>query len=203
MTPIAEPLENDNARHIAASPACVPEEPAGTPILLDHDGITELIPHRGRMSLLDGLLAWDEHQIHCVARNHRDPQHPLRSASGLLSSCLVEYAAQAMALHGGLSHRAALAAGQTPRIGAGYLASMRAVELSVWRLDDLPSGPPEATATPAMAPRSGFDDTLHIHATRRAGDAQQVLYDFAVHHAGHCLARGRAAVVLNNPLDPP
>ena len=76
-----------------------------TPARLDHAGIEALIPHRGPMCLLDRMTSWDETRIECVAVNHRDPRHPLRSASGLLASAAIEYAAQAMAVHGALLRR--------------------------------------------------------------------------------------------------
>ena len=89
---------------------------------------------------------------------------------------MIEYAAQAMALHGALI---GLEAGvpATP----GYLASTRGVQLHRLRLDDLPG-------------------ELHITATRQAGDARQILYAFTVSHSGEPVAEGRAAVVLNTPL---
>lgn len=151
--------------------------------LLDREGIAQLIPHRGAMCLLSGLQRWDNQHIACAANNHRDVQHPLRTGSGLLSSALIEYAAQAMALHGALVGRAA---GQAVR--PGYLASVRATQLNVLTLDTLPLAQP---------------DELLIHATRQAGDERQILYAFSVHHAGRLLAEGRAAVVLNTPVPMP
>ena len=138
--------------------------------------IAELIPHSGTMCLLQTLDAWDKQHIVCRADNHRDPHNPLRTRSGLLSPNAVEYAAQAMALHGALI---GIEAGvpATP----GYLASTRGVQLHRLRLDDLPG-------------------ELHITATRQAGDARQILYAFTVSHAGEPVAEGRAAVVLNTPL---
>lgn len=151
---------------------------------LPRDGIAALIPHSGSMCLLDRLLAWDAQHIVCAATNHRDAAHPLRTRSGLLSPCAIEYAAQAMALHGALIGQEA----GTPAT-PGYLASARGVQLHVLRLDDLP-----AVADPAVP------DELRIEATRQAGDARQILYAFSVSHAGRPLAEGRAAVVLNTPL---
>lgn len=138
--------------------------------------IAELIPHSGTMCLLQALDAWDKQHIACRADNHRDPHNPLRTRSGLLAPNAIEYAAQAMALHGALI---GLEAGvpATP----GYLASTRGVQLHRLRLDDLPG-------------------ELHITATRQAGDARQILYAFTVSHAGEPVAEGRAAVVLNTPL---
>ena len=146
--------------------------------------IAELIPHSGTMCLLQALDAWDPRHIVCRADNHRDPQHPLRTRSGLLSPNAIEYAAQAMALHGALIGRAA----GTPAT-PGYLASARSVQLHVLRLDDL-----------ARADDANAADELRITATRQAGDARQILYVFSISHAGRPVADGRAAVVLNTAL---
>ena len=160
---------------------------------LDRDGIAALIPHSGAMCLLTRLEAWDAQRIVCVATNHRDAGHPLRTRSGLLAPCAIEYAAQAMALHGALIGQA----NGTPA-APGYLASARGVRLHVLRLDDLPLGEPDGAEAPAAAGRAR--DELRIEATRQAGDARQILYAFTVSHAGRPIADGRAAVVLNTAL---
>jgi predicted hotdog family 3-hydroxylacyl-ACP dehydratase len=143
---------------------------------LDHAGIARLIPHSGTMCLLEQLDGWDLQQIRCRAISHRDAGNPLRTASGLLAPCAIEYAAQAMALHGALIGREAGSA-----TSPGFLASARGVQLHRLRLDDLP-GP------------------LQVEAVRQAGDAQQILYSFRITHAGEPVADGRATVVLNTPL---
>ena len=135
------------------------------------------------MCLLDRMTAWDETHIACVAVNHRDPSHPLRTRSGLLASASIEYAAQAAALHGALIAQAA-----GGKALPGYLASARDVHLATWRLDDLP----EAEV-----------DELQVRAERQAGDATRLLYSFNVAHAGCEIAAGRLAVILNAPVDPP
>ena len=145
--------------------------------LLDHAGIEALIPHRGTMCLLDHLLSWDEARIECASIGHRDPGHPLRTASGLMASAAIEYAAQAAALHGALLARRAGA-----RTAPGALASARDVRLARWRLDDLPIADPDA---------------LRIVAERQAGDASRLLYAFVVTHSGQDVATGRLAVVLD------
>jgi len=150
---------------------------------LDHAGIEALIPHRGPMCLLDRMTSWDPARIECVAVNHRDAQHPLRSASGLLASAAIEYAAQAMAVHGALC---AAAAGD--RAAPGFLASARDVRLACRRLDDLPS-----------ADR----DELVVVAERQAADAARLLYAFVLRHGGSELASGRVAVVLDGALARP
>ena len=151
-----------------------------TPATLDHAGIAALIPHRGPMCLLDRMTSWTASSIECVAVNHRDEQHPLRSASGLLASATIEYAAQAFALHGALC-----AAAEGHLAGPGVLASARDVRLACWHLDDLPHADP---------------DELVIVAERQAADAARILYAFRVRHGGRELASGRVAVVLDAEL---
>jgi predicted hotdog family 3-hydroxylacyl-ACP dehydratase len=147
--------------------------------LLDAAGIAALIPHQGRMCLLDGLEAWGPSSITCTASNQADPDHPLRGAQGLDAVCAIEYAAQAMALHGALSAEP----GSAPK--GGFLAAARQVRLHVPRLSDVPG-------------------RLTIQADRRAGDSHQALYQFSLHDAaGTLLVDGRATVVLDTPLNTP
>lgn len=139
--------------------------------MLDRAAIAARIPHQGSMCLLDAVLAWDSGQIHCRASSHRQPDNPLRAAERLGAACGIEYAAQAMAVHGALL----APAGAPPR--PGYLASVRSVQLAVDRLDDLPQD-------------------LDIVAERLSGDEHNILYHFRVEHAGDLLLSGRAAVML-------
>ncbi len=69
---------------------------------MNHDAICARLPHAGRMCLLDRLEAWDGDSITCFATSHRDAHNPLRRAGRLPAVAGVEYAAQAMALHGNL-----------------------------------------------------------------------------------------------------
>ena len=133
--------------------------------------IAGLIPHAGGMCLLDGVLEWDESRIRCMSRSHRDAGNPLRVDGRLPAVCGVEYAAQAMAVHGGL-------AGATrgkPR--AGYLASLRDVACRRERLDDL-------------------DGDLLVEAEQEAADGARVIYSFKLRVGAVEVLSGRAAVVL-------
>jgi predicted hotdog family 3-hydroxylacyl-ACP dehydratase len=147
-----------------------------TPATLDHAGIAARVPHSGSMCLLSRLLGWDAEHIRCSARSHRDPANPLRTASGLLAVVAIEYASQAMALHGTLS-AAATDPGAPPQ--PGFLAAVRSVKLLVPRLDTV-------------------EGDLQIAAQRLMGDAKQALYTFTLHsEAGALLVEGRATVILN------
>ena len=144
--------------------------PGGT--RLDHDWIESHIPHRGRMCLLDEVLSWDEVRIRCRATSHRLADNPLRAHGRLGAACGVEYAAQAMAVHGAIM---AHMAGRQPR--AGLLTSVRNLVLRVSRLDDL-------------------DTDLIASAERLAGDDGSTLYEFTVSGGGQELLTGRASIVF-------
>lgn len=135
-------------------------------------GWQTLIPHRGSMCLLDDVVTWDEGTIHARASSHTRADNPLRSDGRLRSIHLCEYGAQAMAIHGGLCARAA-----GDSASPGFLVSLRAVELAVARIDDLPGA-------------------LDVHAEKLMGDDNGWQYAFRVEHAGRVLARGRAAVLV-------
>ena len=147
------------------------------PATLQHADIARRIPHQGSMCLLERVSAWDARQVHCEASSHRDRDNPLRAYGRLGAACGIEYAAQAMAVHGALLTEAdAAAASQRPAMG--YLVSVRGVTLHVDRLDDL-------------------SDALSIHAERFGGDNGTVLYSFTLHAGPRLLLGGRAAVILN------
>ena len=135
------------------------------------------IPHQGRMCLLDEVIAWNAQHIRCSTGTHRALDNPLRSHDRLGIACGIEYAAQAMALHGALATAAAGAgAGAASRVG--LLASVRDVRLHVSRLDDIESD-------------------LLCEVTHVAGDNLTALYEFALRDKDRSLLAGRASVVLD------
>lgn len=145
-----------------------------TPTTLDHAAIAARIPHAGAMCLLARAVRWDADSIECRATSHHDAMNPLRASDGLSSLHAVEYAAQAMALHGAL-----LAAAQSDAAAArpGYIGAVRALRLHLPRLDTVAGD-------------------IEIRAERLAGDAQHVIYSFAVRGDGVVIADGRISVAL-------
>jgi predicted hotdog family 3-hydroxylacyl-ACP dehydratase len=138
---------------------------------LDRTWIASHIPHQHRMCLLDSVVEWDEARVVCRATSHRDAENPLRAHGRLAAVCGIEYAAQAMAVHGALL----AVEGAPPRIG--YLASVREVALYASRLDDVAAD-------------------LEIEASRLSGDDNNILYRFTLRADRRELLCGRAAVVL-------
>ena len=124
------------------------------------------------MCLLEEVLTWDATRVRCRAVSHRLASNPLRAGGRLGAVCGVEYAGQAMAVHGAI-----VASMSGVRTRRGYLASLRNLVLHVTRLDDLP-------------------EDLIASAERLAGDESTALYHFAVSCAGRELLSGRAGVVF-------
>jgi predicted hotdog family 3-hydroxylacyl-ACP dehydratase len=137
--------------------------------------IAARIPHRGRMCLLDEVVDFDVHGVRCRTGTHRRLDNPLRSHGRLGIACGIEYAAQAMALHGALT-----AAGQNggAPVRVGLLASVRDVRPHVLRLDDIESD-------------------LICGVRQVAADGFTALYEFELRDGGRTLLSGRASVVLN------
>jgi len=158
---------------------------------LDRTWIEQNIPHHGRMCLLDEVMEWDAQHIRCRSGTHRLPDHPLRSQGRLGIACGIEYAAQAMAVHGALAGGAladgsgggtlagsgAAGAGKG-RSEVGFLAGLREVRLHVLRLDDI-------------------EGDLICEALLVAGDHGSALYEFALTSEARRLLSGRATVVFD------
>jgi predicted hotdog family 3-hydroxylacyl-ACP dehydratase len=121
------------------------------------------------MCLLDEVLSWDASRILCRSRSHRAQDNPLRSWGRLRAVCGVEYAAQAMAVHGALLSAVPIA--------AGYLVGVRSLKFNVPYLDDT-------------------GEILAIEATRLMGGAEGLVYEFTVSAQEDILLSGRATVSL-------
>jgi predicted hotdog family 3-hydroxylacyl-ACP dehydratase len=140
--------------------------------VLDRTWIAAHIPHQGGMCLLEAVTEWSAEHVRCTAASHRQSDNPLRDHGRLGAACGIEYAAQAMAIHG------ALLATKDGQPRQGYLASVRGVDLRVERLDDI-------------------EADLDVEVERLSGDDNNVLYRFQVRAAGRLLLDGRAAVILD------
>ena len=136
-------------------------------MILDRDAIARLVPHGAQMCLLHEVLEADAGSIRARAVSHRDPAHPLREGGVLPALSGVEYAAQAMAVHGAM---------QQGGKRQGMLAALRDVDLAVERLDDIA-------------------EDIFVEAHCLLGEAGRFLYQFQVKTRDRELLRGRATVV--------
>lgn len=142
-------------------------------LLIGRDEILKHVPHAGRMCLIEEVASWDAGSIVCIARNHTRTDHPLRRFGRLSSLHLIEYGAQAMAIHGALLERER---GSKPQ--PGMLVAVRAFTATVASLDAL-DGPLEIDARPELA-RSGA-----------------LIYAFRCRHGSTTIASGRVTVMLS------
>jgi predicted hotdog family 3-hydroxylacyl-ACP dehydratase len=145
---------------------------------LDRQWIESHIPHQGSMCLLEEVVSWDLQRVACRAGSHRAPDNPLRAHGRLNSVCAIEYAAQAIAVHGALLQ-------SRPGGGSGFgmLTSARRVEFAVARLDDLAQD-------------------LLVTAVRLHSDAVSALYAFSLQQDERLLAQGRLSVLLGMSATP-
>jgi predicted hotdog family 3-hydroxylacyl-ACP dehydratase len=118
--------------------------------------------------------------VQCRSSTHRDASNPLRAHNRLAAVCGIEYAAQAMAVHGALIASRITSPTQSATV-AGYLASVRNVSLYTNRLDDIQG---DLVATAELV----------------TGDEHTVLYDFTVSTDERVLLAGRATIVFNAAL---
>jgi predicted hotdog family 3-hydroxylacyl-ACP dehydratase len=138
--------------------------------MLGRDRIAACIPHGGRMCLLDRVLDWDATRIRCAAVSHRDADNPLREAGGLPVWAGIEYAAQAVAVHGTLNRDS-----REPR--PGVLGRVRNVRAGCEWLDRIASD-------------------LEFSADLLHSDPSGGIYAFASRGDGALLLEGRFTLVF-------
>ena len=140
-------------------------------MIMDRAAVQALIPQKDAMCLLDSVEYWDGQRIICTSTQHRSAANPLRTRAGLSSLHGIEFAAQAMAAHGGLT----AAGGEPPHVG--LLLSVRDCVFHRRTLDDI------------AAP-------LTIEAEQMGNNDHTRLYRFKVSAQDVLLVEGRAAVML-------
>lgn len=141
-------------------------------MILDRTWIASRIPHQGDMCLLDRVDFWNDTDIVCRTNRHRLPDNPLRTGGSLGIANGIEFAAQAMAVHG------ALLAGSAETPDAGFLTSVRDVQWHRARLDDI-------------------EIELTIRAQRLSGNELNILYSFSIYAGDTALLSGRASVMID------
>lgn len=139
--------------------------------MIEHDELCHLIPHSFDMCLLGRVEFWDSDIIMCLSQSHLLETNPLRRNQSLSSVHLLEYAAQAMAVHGGLHNR-----DQGLHMTEGYLAALRDVKINLCELDKIQT-------------------ELHIEANKVLSQEGNMIYTFEVSTEGTVLTSGRATVV--------
>lgn len=141
------------------------------------EDLCRLLPHAGRMCLLDTLVSWSPERIVCETSSHRQPDNPLRRDGRLATVNAIEYAAQAMGIHGGLEARE-----RGEKVTGGYLGGLRDVKMTQTDL-------------------SACDGPLRIEAERLLAQPGGSIYRFAVYCGADCLIAGQATVILQTATE--
>ncbi len=180
---------------------------------MNHAAICARLPHAGRMCLLERLEFWDGDSITCIATSHRDADNPLRRGGRLHAVAGVEYAAQAMALHGNLLSAPVLSLVEgtdTPTAmdgGRFGLLPSRGITPS---LEGRSAGNAGAVFRP---PAIGYlasvrdlkldledlgtvAEDLRVTARRLSGDASGFIYEFEIRAGARAVLSGRLAAKL-------
>lgn len=138
---------------------------------MDRAQIAALIPHGDSMCLLDAVIAWDDHQIHCRSIDFASAANPLFEHEQLDCVLLLEYGAQAAAVHAGLLQS------QLGEARPAYIGAVKDVELLA-----------------AIADNSG---ALDLYAQCLLSSSQGAIYELVAQQAGNTLLRGR--LILSQP----
>jgi len=139
--------------------------------VINQSEIAQLIPHTGMMCLLDKVEFWDSTTIKCITNSHLNSKNPLRSNKELPVYALIEYGAQAMAIHGGL-----IAKQSGLKITEGYLAALRDVKINTDSINHIESA-------------------LNVEATQIMASGGNMIYSFSISSNNNLLLDGRATVV--------
>jgi predicted hotdog family 3-hydroxylacyl-ACP dehydratase len=151
------------------------------PATLNSKEIALRVPHKGAMCLLERVDSWSEENINASA-NIQIAGNPLAIDGMLDSTAAIEYAAQAMAVHGALLSEVAAAQGKPQRKPLmGFLASVRSI----------------ACHQPWLVDQHDSNSVMSISATRTAGTESPVSYDFSMRAGDVVYVTGKATVVLN------
>ena len=134
-----------------------------------------LLPHRGSALMIERVVRWDDDEIVAATTLHRASENPLRRAGRLAAVHLAEFAAQVMAIHGGLRNAAE---GRDPE--PGLLVSVRDLVLHRDYVEDLP-GELEVSARALLLNPGSWQ------------------YSFTVTHDGAVIAAGRVAAMAQPP----
>ena len=145
--------------------------------LVSKKDLCKFLPHSGAMCLLDSVLRWDMTTISCAASSHRDHQNPLRRAQGLETVCGLEYAAQAIGVHIGLTTSLT---NKGPAMG--YVGSIKNLKIHSPHLDP-------------------FQNDLEIHAEMLLGQETGFIYSFLIKARLTVLLEGRASIFVKSIVE--
>lgn len=142
--------------------------------MLDTAELYHSLPHGDDMRLLDRVVHFDADSIRCMANSHRDRENPMRIDNSLPILCGLEYAAQALALHG------VLVASRSPDIVLNrdqiFIVMVKGVSCRVDRLDV-------------------YDAELQVNGRIVFRQNAAAVYDFSLEADGDILIEGQVGLM--------
>jgi predicted hotdog family 3-hydroxylacyl-ACP dehydratase len=137
--------------------------------------LSKFLPHGNEMCLLSSVEYWDASSITCLTSTHGDQDNPLRRQGllGIISG--LEYAAQAMGIHVGLTRNIS-----EHNASVGYLGAVR----------DLQIGSPTFQQ---------FTEDLTIEASLLLEQHMSFIYVFSMKARKAILLQGRASIFIQGP----
>ena len=127
--------------------------------VLNSQEIEQYLPHAGKMSLLHTVSYADSLLLKASAISHLNSNNPLRLNDKLASINGIEYAAQAMAIHGFLLSK-------EDAVQKGYIASVRNIEIKTPFFPETESVI-KIEVQQLMSDTNGFTYQFHISAGKK------------------------------------
>lgn len=133
-----------------------------TKIILNHNEIEQRLPHSDNMSLLNEIIQFDKQSLTALAISHLDANNPLWQNGRINTVNGIEYAAQAMAVHGSLLSEKLSATPLT-----GYIATVRNIIIKVPQLP-IEKTPLLINVEQLMSNEDGFTYQFHISCAQQS-----------------------------------
>ena len=137
--------------------------------------LAKFLPHGNGMCLLSSVEHWDGPSITCSTSTHREHDNPLRRHGVLEILSGLEYAAQAMGVHVGLTQNIS-----EQNASVGYLGAIRDIQIFRSTLQDI------------------MED-LTIEAQLLLEQHLSFIYTFSIRAGKDVLLQGRASIFIQGP----
>ena len=137
--------------------------------------LAKFLPHGHNMCLLSSVEHWDEKSIVCFTLTHQEPDNPLRRNGVLEMLSGLEYAAQAMGVHVGLTQNIS-----EHNASVGYLGAIRDIQVCCQTFHQ-------------------FGEDLRIEAQLLLEQPMSFIYTFSIKTHEDTLLQGRTSIFIQGP----
>ena len=137
--------------------------------------LEKFLPHGHTMCLLSSVENWDGSSISCLTSTHREENNPLRKHGVLEILSGLEYAAQAMGIHVGLTQNIS-----EHDASIGYLGAVRDIQVCRPTFQEI-------------------REDLTIDATLLLEQHLSFIYAFSIKAGKNNLLQGRASIFIQGP----